>query len=359
MTTTNNSDDVGFDQIKADEQLDAMLRATASDDPVMRTEAVTQLFSLFQMPTRKAVFDGDVTGNIFSRETLPPGVSPEIPTDIITPGTENDFRAFTNPGKGYLPSVMASGDKFTLATIRDANAVEWDLEHAENARWPIIQRYMEAFSAGFVKKQNDNCFHTLLAAMADRGITIYDAAAPSKVFTKKLFSLLRCAFARNSGGNSTSISRGKWTDAYISCEGIESILNWNLNDIPDSVRASMYSMSGGDNTTINILGVTIHEMLELGAGQEYQDYYINNIGANLTPVLAGPPAHAAADTELGIALDLKNRDSFFMLEVKPLTVFQAGGEGSELHRAQKGGAYGWRRYGVGVLDTRRIMPISY
>ena len=334
-----------------------LLKSTASTDPVVRAKAITEFFSAVQLPIRQAIFDGDNTSGIFNTTTLPPGVSPEIPVDTIAPGTEGDYRAFTNPGKGYIPAVMTSGDKFTLQTISDANAVEWDLEHARNARWDVISRYMEALTAGFVKKQNDNCWHTILAAAADRGLVIYDAAAPVGQFSKRLFSQARCAFARNAGGNTTSLKRGRMTDVWLSCEGIEEVLNWNLQDIPDSVRSQMYSMSGNDNTTIQVLKVTLHEMLELGPGQEYQDYYLNTLGGDLVPVIGS--THTAADVELAIALDLATRDSFIMLETQPLQLFQDGAEGSALHRSQKGGAYGWRRYGVGVLDSRRLSALSY
>lgn len=334
-----------------------VLKSTASADPVIRAKAITEFFTAVELPIRQAVFDGNNTGNIFNKTTLAPGVSPEIPVDIIAPGTEGDYRAFTNPGKGYIPSLMTSGDKFTLSTISDANGVEWDLEHARNARWDIISRYMEALAAGFVKKENDNCWHTLLASAADRGLVIYDAGAPVGQFSKKLFSLARCAFARNGGGNTTSMKRGRMTDVYLSCEGIEEVLNWNLDQIPDTVRAQMYSMSGNDNTSISILKVNLHEMMELGPGQEYQDYYLNNLNGDLVPIIGS--THTAADVELAVAFDLATRDSFFILETQPLQIFQDGAEGSALHRSQKGGAYGWRRYGVGVLDTRRIATLSY
>lgn len=334
-----------------------VLKATASVDPVVRAKAITELFTAFTLPARQAIFDGDNKSDIFTLTTLPPGVSPEIPVDTIRPGTEGDYRAFTNPGKGYIPAAMSSGDKFTLQTIGDANAVEWDLEHARNARWDIIGRYMEALVAGFVKKQNDNAWHTLLAGVADRGMVIYDAGAQVGQFTKKLFSLARCTMARNAGGNQTSLKQGKLTDIYLSCEGIEEILNWNLDQVPDAVRNQLYSMSGNDNTTLDILKVKLHEMRELGVGQEYQAYYTDILLGALTPIIGS--THVAADIELAVALDLATRDSFVILETQPLQIFQDGAEGSALHRSQKGGAYGWRRYGVGVLDTRRCAALSY
>jgi hypothetical protein len=288
---------------------------------------------------------------------LPKGTSPEIPVDFVQPGTEGEYRAFTNPGKGYIPAMMAVGDKFTLATIKNTNAVEWDLEYAANARWDVIGRYFEMLTSSFVKKINDDCWHTILAAVADRGLTVYDAGAGVGKFTKKLFSLSRVAMARNAGGNQSSIKKGKLTDVFLSPEGIEEILNWTLAEVPDGVREQLYSMSGDDNTTLTMLNVKLHEMYELGVDQEYQDYYDDTLAADLVPVIGS--THTVADVELAIGMDLKNRDSFVRLITRDLELFDDIGAGGVLHRSQKGGAYGHQSHGVAVLDSRRAFAISY
>ena len=60
-----------------------VLKATAASDPVVRSKAITEFFTAIQLPVRQAIFDGDNTSGIFTVTTLPPGVSPEIPVDII------------------------------------------------------------------------------------------------------------------------------------------------------------------------------------------------------------------------------------------------------------------------------------
>lgn len=335
-----------------DLMLNEVLRATASADPVERSKALTQFLKAISVPVREGVFDGDTTAGIFSEETLPPGVSPEYPVDFIAPGTEGEFRAFTNPGKGKPPALVVSGDKLTLADIGNIFRVEYDLHYARNARWNVVARLTEAFMAGFVKKRNDDCWHTILAAMADRGMTVFDIAANAGQFTRKLFSLARCSMARNGGGNSNSVKRGRLNSIYMSCEGIESILAWNLDQVPDTVRASLYSMAGGDNMTLDILGVKIHEMFELGVNQEYQDYYVNRLGGVLVPSGSG---HAVTDVELAIGLDLTNKDSFVRAITQPMEIV----EDPSLYFQQRGGFQGSMRAGVGVLDSRRVLAASY
>ena len=335
-----------------DVEMNELLKSTASADAVVRTKALTQILTAVTTPVREGIFFFFSTTGVFNTEVLPPGVSAEYPVDFVSPGSEGEFRAFTNPGKGKPPALVVSGDKLVLASTKDIFRVEYDLSYARNARWNVISRLTEAFMAGFVKKHNDDCWHTILYAMSDRDVTVFDVAATVGKFTRQLFSNLRCSMARNSGGNAMSVKRGRATDIWVSCEGIESILAWNLDQVPDSVRASLYSMAAGDNMVMNILGTNIHQMYELGAGQEYQDYYINTAGGALTP--AGG-AHAVTDVELGIVLDLGNRDSFVLAINQPFEMF----EDPTLHPQQKGGFYGWREKSIGVLDSRRVAAITW
>lgn len=320
-------------------------RATASTDPVVRAKAVTQFLDAIELPIRQGVMDGENTAGIFNVTQIPAGTTPEFPMDFVEPGAEGQFVAWTNPGKGYIPAIAISGNKIVGQVVGSTFAVEYDLEYARNARWDILRRLTEVFMASFVKKRNDDGWHTLLAAAANRGMVVYDPAASAGVFTKKLFSLLRCSMARNGGGNQTSLKKARATDVYISCEGVEEILNWDLSQVPDAVRTQLYAMSNGTDTVVDILKTRVHEMYELGVGQEYQTYYTDKLGGSLE----------TSDTELGIALDLMNRDSFIFAFTQPLEVY----EDANLHRSQMGGWYGWERYSVLALDNRRILPLSF
>jgi len=327
------------------EETKEVLKSTASRDEAVRAKAITQFLEAVELPIRQGVMDGENTGGIFNVTQIPAGTTPEFPIDFVEPGTEGQFLAWTNPGKGYIPAIAINGSKIVGQIIGSTFAVEYDLEYARNARWDILARLSEVFMASFVKKRNDDGWHTLLAAAAGRGMLVYDPAASAGSFSKKLFSLLRCSMARNGGGNQTSLKKSRATDVYISCEGVEEILNWDLSQVPDSVRAQLYNMSNGQDTVVDILKTRVHEMYELGVGQEYQTYYSTNLGGSLE----------SSDTELGIALDLANRDSFIFAFTQPLEVY----EDPALHRSQMGGWYGWERYSVLVLDNRRILPISF
>jgi hypothetical protein len=84
----------------------------------------------------------------------------------------------------------------------------------------VNARATQVLEAGFVKKMNDDAWHTLLAAGVDRNILVYDADAAAGQFSKRLVSLLKVVMRRNAGGNSASVKRGQLTDLYVSPEGV-------------------------------------------------------------------------------------------------------------------------------------------
>jgi len=86
--------------------------------------------------------------------------------------------------------------------------------------------------------------------------------------------------------------------------------------------------------------------LEFGDGQEYQEFFLNELGGALGP---------NSDAELVLALDLSKNDSFIMPIKKELEIF----EDKALHRQQRQGYYAWMNVGFGVLDTRRTLAGSF
>ena len=82
---------------------------------------------------------------------------------------------------------------------------------------------MEVLEASFVKKMNDDGWHTILAAGVDRNIVVFDSDAAAGQFTKRLVNLMKTVMRRNGGGNSSSNNRGQLTDLYVSPEAMEDL----------------------------------------------------------------------------------------------------------------------------------------
>lgn len=319
--------------------------ANASERAVAQDEFAKYIAKALETPLRQGQLYGDVLGGIFSPEEYAPGVNPEYPLDLLAPGEEDEFVAFTIPSLGRIPERVVAGDFVTIPTYSIGNSIQWALRFARDANWNVVGRAMEVMNAGFTKKINDDGFHTLLAAAYDRNILVYDADATAGQFTKRLVSLAKTVMARNSGGNMGSIRKGRLTDIFMSLEGIEDIRNWGLDQIDELTRREIYLASDDSASVTRIFGVNLHPMYELGEGQEYQNFFTTTLGGSLQ----------GSDVELAIGLDLTRNNSLVMPHRGTIEIFAD----PNLHRRQEEGYYGWYELGFAVLDNRVTLALSY
>lgn len=331
---------------KPSEEFVGLIQRTASNDRAEARAAQAQLATALQTPLREGVLVGDIASGIFERIPMAPGTSTEFPLDLVSPGTESDYVAYTNPGHGRVPERTVEGDYVMIPTYSITNSVDWLLRYAREGRWDIVNRATQVLEAGFVKKMNDDGWHTLLAAAVDRNILVYDADAAAGQFTKRLISLLKVVMRRNAGGNSGSVKRGRLTNAYLSPEGVEDIRNWGVDQLDEVTRREVYNAADDSASVSRVFGVDLRSLDELGEGQEYQDYFTNQLSGTLGP---------NSDVELVVGLDLINKDSFVMPIKQEVTIF----EDDNLHRQQRAGLYGFAELGFGVLDNRRVLVASF
>ena len=301
--------------------------------------ATSELAKALELPLRQGVMSGNILGDIFEAITLQPGATAEFPLDFLAPGTEKEFVAFTIPNHGRIPERHVEGDYVMVPTYDVGASIDWLLKYARDARWDVVGRAMDVLQGQFVKKMNDDGWHTLLSAGADRNILIYDGDASSGMFSKRLVSLLKVVMRRNGGGNSTSINRGELTDLSISPEGHEDIRNWGVDEVDPVTRRDLIVGEGG--LLVRIFQVNLHTLDELGEGQEYQNFYTTDLSGTMP----------AGKNEIVVGLDLRNNDSFVMPVRAPVQVF----EDEALHRQRRAGMYGWAEHGFAALDTRRVL----
>ena len=330
---------------RPDEQFLDLLKRSVSADKTEALVAQHELAQALEMPLRQGVLVGDVLDGIFERMAVEPGSSVEFPLDLLAPGEENSHVAYTNPGHGRIPERAVEGDYVMVPTYTVASSIDYLLRYAREARWDIVGRAMQVLEAGFVKKMNDDGWHTLLAAGVDRNILVYDGDAANGQFTKRLISLLKTVMRRNGGGNTGSVRRGSLSDVYLSPEALEDIRNWGLDQIDEVTRREIYLAGDGDAVITRVFGVNLHDMDELGSGQEYQTFYADQLAGTLQ----------GSDSELIVGLDLNGNDSFVMPVKQEVQIF----EDDALHRHQRAGFYGWAELGFAVLDNRRILLGSF
>lgn len=318
-----------------------LFKTSGDPDKAIALAAQRQIAKAIETPLRKGIQAGNILSGIFTPST---DGTDEFPLDLLAPGTETQHVAYTNPGHGYIPQRSVESDYVRIATYSIASAIDFLLSYAANGNWNILSRATQVLENSFVKKMNDDGWHTILAAAADRNILVYDADAAAGQMTKRLLSLMKSVMRRNGGGNSVT-ARGRLTDLFLSIEGVEDIRNWGIDQLDDTSRREVYKAADSGAPLTNIYGVTLHDLFELGDGQEYQDYYITDLAASLS----------TSDTELVVGMDLSQNDSFIMPIKDPVKIF----EDETLHRQQRQGFYGWARMGFGVLDSRRVLLGSF
>ena len=326
------------------DEMNQLLAKAGSYDSNESMTAMAEIAKALELPLRKGVMDGDILGGIFEAIQLAPGATSEFPLDFLAPGTESEFVAYTIPNHGRIPERHVEGDYVMVNTYGVSSSIDFLLKYAREANWNVVARAMQVLESSFVKKINDDGWHTLLAAAVDRNILVYDADAGAGQFTKRLVSLMKTVMRRNGGGNSVT-ANGRLTDLYLSPEAIEDIRNWGVDQLDEVSRREIYVAADDGAPLTRIFGVNLHDLFEFGDNQEYQNYFTSDLGGSLQ----------TADVELVIGLDQASNDSFVMPVKKEVEVY----EDEALHRHQRQGYYGWAEIGFGVLDNRRVLAGSF
>ena len=336
---------MGTHMKRPDEKFIELLKLSGSSEKGVALDAQREIAKALELPLRKGVLLGDVVTSIFETIAMEPGTSTEFPLDLLAPGEEDQYVAYTNPGHGRIPERHVEGDYVMVPTYGISSSIDFLLRYAREARWDVIGRALQVLEASFVKKINDDGWHTLLAAAVDRNILVYDSDAAAGQFTKRLVSLMKTVMRRNGGGNTTSVNRGRLTDMFLSPEGLEDIRNWGIDQVDEVTRREIYVSADDGAPLVRIFGVNLHDLDEFGEGQEYQLFFDVDLAGGLQ----------SADKELVIGLDLGANDSFIMPMKQEIQIF----EDDTLHRQQRQGYYGWAELGFAVLDNRRVIAASF
>lgn len=333
---------------KPSEEMVGLLRRAGDHSFETACAAQQELAKALTLPLRQGILKGDIVTGIFDPIYFAPGTAVEFPLDFLAPGTEKDFVAYTVPAQGRIPEKHVNGDFVMVPTYEVADSIDFALKYARDARWDIVGRCMQVLEASFVRKMNDDGWRTIISAGNSRSLVVYDSAATPGLFTKRLVALMKTIMRRNAGGNSTSVNRGQLTDLYVSPEAMEDMRSWDLAQVDDFTRREIFLAGTGNEEygLTQIFGVKLHDLDELGVGQDYQTYYTGTLSGSLNFGSGND-----VKLELCVGLDLSKDDSFVMPWRQEIEIF----EDPTFHRQRRAGFYGFGEYGFSVLDNRRVL----
>ena len=182
----------------------------------------------------------------------------------------NDNKIFDIFNLSYLHDdhrlILRDHNLFKPQYYEMSSSVDILQKYLREARVDVIMRMVDVLANSIIKKVKDDSWQTIIYAGTDRSVVFYDEHATGK-FSKRLVSEMKMGMRRGCG-NPTSMYRGRLTDLYISPEAREDTKNWQ--------------MIGGDTGLVTqIFNVNLHSLEELGAGQEYQNFYENELKGTL------------------------------------------------------------------------------
>lgn len=328
------------------EAVKTLLRQSADNNFDVAMAAQRELAKAVEVPLRKGYFEGDTVGSIYTREDLDPSTAAKYPVDFVGPSGERNFSAFLIADEGGIPSRLVKGDEVTVDTFQLGNGIEWKLQYARVARWPVVERALKVFRDGFVMKINDLGWANILKAAGDR----YDnqfSSVTGGAFTLGLLSDMQLKMKRG-----IDFGTSELTDLYVSSEVQRDIRDFATTTSIDYVtrREILTTVArpdgnGGEVLVPRIYGVNINELKKLGIGYDYNTDFDSLVGAHLSF------APATEEVVIGLDLTAEGKAQFMMPVRQDLQVF----EDPTLHRQQKAGVYGWMELAFAVLDDRRCL----
>jgi hypothetical protein len=331
-------------------EMKQLLKDSASDNPAVAYPALYAVKSALSLPIQSGTIFGDTVSGVFKMEAFDWGVPVEYPLDAVSPGEVKLHVAYTVPHEGYIPQRTIEADYVTLKLYRVATSCDWSRFMAKSMRWDVVGRAYAVAEAGMVRKRNNDGWHTIITAAADRGISISDTTISAGLFGKRVVSLAQVVMRRNAGGNSTSVDRGRLSTIAISPESLQDVRSWDVTQIDEITRREIF-LAGEGYAITKIFGVELVDLDELGVGQEYQLYYNNTLGAT-TP-------NSKDEIAIGLDLNLALKNSHVMPWLR-----QDNGGSIQMHddpsflRHNRQGFWMDMYMGAGILDNRSVMIIG-
>jgi len=348
-----------------------LVKAMGSRDVSVAREA-SEAFAAFIGPVvSKVLMQAGTASAIYTDAPYDEDDNPSLPLDLWNDQGQDYVTVWSQNVAGGLPSSAVEGfSELKVSTYRLDSAVSFLKRYARRGRLDVISKAIERMSNEVLVKQERNAWAVVLKALAEArtpavgtnaGVSggHIEAAQTAGTFQlsdlNNLMTLVKRINTSYAGGTTTD-SYGL-TDLFVSPEVKADIRAFAYQpftvssgtgtNLPDNVREEIYRGAG----TESLYGVTIHELVELGAGAKYNALF----GA-----LRGEYAFDASNQEIAIGLDL-SKEAF----IRPVArQSETGGTFTVLPddqfvaRSEKTGFYGSLEEGRVCIDARAIVGIK-
>jgi hypothetical protein len=348
-----------------------LIKAMASREGSVAQEA-QEAFAAFIGPVvNKVLMEAATSSAVYTDLPYDEDDSPSIPLDLFQGEGEGLVSVWSQNVAGGLPTSTVEGlSELKVSTYRLDSAVSFLKRYARRGRLDVASKAIERMTNEVLIKQERNAWAVVLKALADSGNTVDMGSSSGETFTlSSLNTLVKNVkrLNRSYAGGSTNSSYGL-TDIFISPESMSDIraFAYNpvggglaktstpaisdiaiINDLPAGVREEIYRGGGSQE----IYGISIHELVELGASQKYTKLFNEFYNGS----------NSFADTDdLVVGIDL-TKDAF----VRPLarnadsgSTFTAMPDDQFVARSEKIGFYGSLEEGRVCIDSRAVAGIA-
>jgi len=348
-----------------------LIKAMASREGSVAQEA-QEAFAAFIGPVvNKVLMEAATSSAVYTDLPYDEDDSPSIPLDLFQGEGEGLVSVWSQNVAGGLPTSTVEGlSELKVSTYRLDSAVSFLKRYARRGRLDVASKAIERMTNEVLIKQERNAWAVVLKALADSSNTVDMGSNAGETFTlSSLNTLVKNVkrLNRSYAGGSTNSSYGL-TDIFISPESMSDIraFAYNpvggglaktatpaitdiaiINDLPAGVREEIYRGGGSQE----IYGISIHELVELGANQKYTKLF--------NEFYNGSNNFADSD-DLVVGLDL-TKDAF----VRPLarnadsgSTFTAMPDDQFVARSEKIGFYGSLEEGRVCIDSRAVAGIA-
>lgn len=295
--------------------------------------------------------------------------APSIPIDTYFGNTEGALKTWSQNMPGStMTNLVNGGDEYRFTPHTLNSAVAFNKKYVEQARLDVLSKGIERLAQEVLVIQEWQAWFVLLSALGGAttgGSTHLISATTAGTFQLDDLNRLMTKHKRMRkswvGGTPGAVPGRGMTDLFVSPEIMEDIRAMAYNPVntrngatttsgatsialPDAERMQIWRNAGSSS----LFNVSIHELLEFGVGQVYNQTF--------DQVYSGSPAFASATQELVLGADL-SIDSAVMVQGTDRdsdNVFRTQPDDQFIGRSGKIGWFGEAEVGFFVADTKAL-----